>query len=203
MANKFGLRPVRRLDGSPLNFQTKKVFHAAADGVAVYLGQLVKYATMVTTGNPLNRPTVAAYAAGDTSTAGVVVGVDPVEGITDTTSAINLNRKHCPASTAMYLNIIDDPAVVFEISSDNGGAALAGADILENADVVVGTGNAYTGLSATQLDSSTHNTTNTLPLRIVGFSEKVGNDLGLDGTIAEVILNQTAGAPSNPTGLAL
>lgn len=196
---KFGLRPVRMVDGSPLNFQTKRVFIAAADATAVFLGDLVKYATMVTTNNPKNLPTVAQSAASDTSCAGVVVGFDPIDGVA--VGSENLNRLYRPASTAMYALICADERVVFEIKADNGGAALSGADVMENADIVVSAGDTSTGLSGMELDSSTHNTTATLPLRILGFSERVGNAPAANDTVAEVILNTVATRSS--TGLAL
>lgn len=202
MANStfaFGLRPVRKKDGSPMNGQIRKVFVPAADANAVYVGDLVEYVTMVTTGNTKNRPTVKRYVAGDTNVAGVVVAVEPIEGVA--VGSENLNRKHRPASTAMILHVCDDPNVIFEIRCDNGGAALAGADLLENADLVMTAGSAYTGISGAVLDSSTHATTATLPLRIIGFSERVDNDPAANDTVAEVLLNTIP--DRTVTGLAL
>ena len=202
MANSttpFSLRPVRKKDGSPWNGATRKMFVAAADSVAIYLGDLVKYATMVTTDNTRNLPTVARYAAGDTQVAGVVVAVEPVEGIA--VGSINLNRLHRAASTASIVHVIDDPNVVFEIRCDNGGAALAGADVMENADIVATAGNAITGVGAEVLDSSTHATTATLPLRIIDFSPRVDNTPASNDTVALVVLNTLP--DRTVTGLAL
>lgn len=196
----FGLRRIKTLSGAPLSDGgIRKFFVAAADSAALYVGQLVKHATMVTTGNTAKLPTVAAYVAGDTNVAGVVVAVEQVEGIA--VGSENFTRKHRPGSTAMIVHVDTSPDTVYEVRCDNGGAALAGADLLENADVVVGTGSAISGMSATIVDSSTHADTATLPLRLLKFSEQIGNTPAANDTIVEVILNTLPARTT--TGLAL
>lgn len=54
---------------------------------------------------------------------------------------------------------------LFIIQTDATGITLA--DIGANADIVVGSGSAVTGFSGSYLDTTTINTTNTLPLKIV------------------------------------
>jgi hypothetical protein len=54
---------------------------------------------------------------------------------------------------------------LFIIQTDATGITLA--DIGANADIVVGSGSAITGFSGSYLDTTTINTTNTLPLKIV------------------------------------
>lgn len=203
MANStvaFGLVPLRKRDGSPFNSGSiQKMFVAAADSVKIFVGDLVKHVTMVTTNNTLNLPTVAQYAAGDTNVAGVVVAVEAVDGVA--MGSENFVRLHRPASTAMYVHVITDPNVIFKIRCDNGGAALAGADLLENADIVVGSGDTVTGMSAAVVDSSTHATTATLPLRLLRFYQGVDNTPAANDTIAEVILNTIPNRTTTGTAL--
>lgn len=203
MANStvaFGLRPIKKRDGSPYNGgNVVRMFAAAADTVKIFVGDLVKHATMVTTNNPSILPTCAQYAAGDTNVAGVVIAVEAVDGIA--MGSENFTRHHRPASTAQIVHVLADANVVFEIKMDNGGAALAGADLFENVDIVVGSGDTVTGMSAAVGDSSTHANTATLPLRVIGFSQRVGNSPAADDTVAEVILNTML--DRTVTGLAL
>lgn len=55
------------------------------------------------------------------------------------------------------------------------GTAIGLADIGANADVSIGTGSQTTGISGATLDQSTLNTTATLPFRVMGLWNGVGN----------------------------
>ena len=72
-------------------------------------------------------------------------------------------------------------------SSDLG--ALTATNVHQNIDLVAGTGSTVTGLSAFQAASNTAATTNTLQLRILGFSQKVGNEPGNANAKIEVAIN--------------
>lgn len=60
--------------------------------------------------------------------------------------------------------------------------AVTRADIGRNSDVAMGTGNTLNGRSGAYLDINTFNTTSTLPFRIIGLYQGVGN--GSDATSA-------------------
>jgi len=199
MANlPFGLRAIRKLDGSSGNFQTRSVFVPASDGNAIFLGDLVKYVTMVTTGNPNLLPTVAQYTTSTAQTAGVVVGINPVIGVT--IGSENLNRVYRPASTAYQLDIIDDQQCVFEIMGADGTAN--GTNLLGNFEIYTSiAGSTVTGQSGMQLDIGSVATTATLPLRALAFSQRQGNTLTAVNTVFEVLLNTVANR--NSTGLTL
>lgn len=170
----FGLRPVRHLTGC--DFKANRYFIPATDGTATFIGDAVKLAGSA---DANGVPTIAQAAAGDTIV-GVVVGfeVDPD----------NLTRKHRTASTARYAYVVDDPNVIFEIQEDADGGALAAADIGNNVDIVVGSGNATTGLSGMEIDSSTKVTT-TAQLRILRLVPREDNAIGANGKY-EVLINE-------------
>jgi hypothetical protein len=193
--NAFGLRPVRKLDGSTLNFQTQKVFIPASDSNIIGIGDLVTYTTFNTTNNILNLPTVTLYAKGNSQVAGVVVAIDFLTGL----SVPQENTTYRLASTAMYLEIIVDELTVFEIMSTG---TVAGTNLLGNFDIATGTSTSTnTGLSGMELDTSTVATTATLPMRALSFSPQVNNLQISTNSIFQVMLNTLATRSS--TGLTL
>lgn len=78
------------------------------------------------------------------------------------------------------------PRFVVQTGTSNSGSfplvAVTQAYVGTNADVALGTGSTYTGRSGAYLDIATFNTTNTLPFRIIGLYQGVGN--GSDATTA-------------------
>lgn len=151
-----GARPVLTPQGS---LQVNKYY--CTTGNAVFVGDFVKSGG---TTDADGVPTAVIAAAGDTLR-GVVVGVIP-----ETADSLIYRA----SSTNRYLLVADDPNQVFEIQADNGGAVLALVDVGENADILVTGGSTTTGQSATELDSSTHNTTSA-QLRILGFVQRPDN----------------------------
>lgn len=162
----YGLKLSSHIYGSPYNAQVRMYYMAAGDPTATFLGDLVKSAGSAdaTTG----VPTVNQVAAGETSR-GVVVGFNPIMGVA--IGSENLNRKYRPASTAMYVWVVDDPNAIFQIAS-SGTVQLV--DVGENCDVVVGAGSTVTGLSGMALDAQYH-TASSAQLRILGFGRTPGN----------------------------
>lgn len=166
-----GFRPVRYKNGAPYSGAFNLYTLLAADGTSTFVGDLVK---LTGTADATGRyASIAQCAAGDAAV-GVVVGfvVDPT----------NLNTpQYRLLSTLRYAMVADSPDLIFECESDGGGAELAITDVGRAADVLVGAGSTTTGASGMQLDSSTAATnTATFPLRIVGFSATVGNEIGAD-----------------------
>jgi hypothetical protein len=181
-----GLRPVATLNGAPWNGQVNQYLIPSTDGTAVYVGDLVKSggtagaAGVVVNGQDVEgMPTVARCAAGDTAR-GVVVGFLPNQS--------DLTILHRVASTNRIALVVDDPNVVFEIEEDALGAALAAADVGENADVVATAGSSTTGQSGMVLDSSDHKTA-TAQLRILGFVKRADNAIGANAKVL-VLINE-------------
>jgi hypothetical protein len=84
-------------------------------------------------------------------------------------------------------SVVDDPNQLFIIQADED---VVQADIGKNADVVVGSGNTTTGLSAMELDSSTVANTAALNLKIVGFYDTPANDSGENNAVVVVKINE-------------
>jgi hypothetical protein len=195
-----GLVPVKMITGAPYNGQVSTYVIDAGNGTATFVGDLVK---QVNTGSDsagesvYGRDTeglmhVVQAAAGD-AVIGVVVGFSPNQD--------SLMTKHRAASTARLAYVVDDPNVVFEIQEASGGTALAAADVGLNANVVVGTGNSTTGLSAMELDNSTENTTATLQLKILGMSPRPDNAIGEHCKWLVKINNHQLGSSTGTAGV--
>ena len=170
--------------GAGFTARVRRYLHPSSDGTAVFMGDFVKSGG--TADSVTGLPTIIQAAATDTLR-GVVVGFDKVDGVA--IGSTNLSANHCPASTAMYVHVCDDPYAVFEIQEDAVTACTALIDIGENADIIVAAGNTTTGLSGMELDSSDHKTA-TAQLRILGFSQKVDNTPASDHAKLLVMINE-------------
>jgi len=144
-----GLKPVKHLTGASWSGKANVYFVPATDAVAIYIGDAVKSAGSAdATGK---YPTVARAAAGN-AIRGVVIGFGETPQIM--VNPTNPDRTHRGASTAMYLMVVDDPSVIFEVQEDSDGAALTATSVGLSVDLVAGAGNAVTGKSGMELDSS-------------------------------------------------
>jgi hypothetical protein len=185
--NPTGLRPNRHRNGAPYNGAARRYFVPATDSTALYIGDPVVIAGSADADGIAT--VTKATAAGGAYMLGPVVSVEPI------------TRDSTPyreASVARYVWVADDPDLVFEVQEDAVGGALAAVDVGLNADWIDGTGSTVTGLSAVQLDTSTKATTNTLQLRILGFSQRVGNEIGAN---AKVLVSINLHALRNLTGI--
>ena len=169
-----GLKPVRYMSGAPYNGAVNAYSTATGDATAIFIGDPVIISGTAQTINGVIYQDVDQAATGDVIV-GVVIAVDPVLG-----SGANGrdSTKHRAASTQRIVYVADDPNLLFEIQEVSGGTPLAAADIGLNANFVVGSGNATTGLSGVELNNATEATTNTLDLQIVGFANRVDNEIG-------------------------
>lgn len=174
----FGMRPVGHLDGSPWNGKVNMYLVPSTDVSAIYVGDPVKSGgTAGAAGTTVygldceGIPTVAVAAAGDTLL-GVVVGF--LANQSDQTVL------HRAASTNRIALVCDAPDVVFEIKEDSVGNNVAVTQVGNNFDIAYTAGNATTGRSAVELDSSDITGTATAQLRLLGLSKRVNNALGAD-----------------------
>lgn len=183
-----GFSPVRHRSGAPYNGAATEYVVLASDGTALYIGDPV---VMSGSSDANGVPTVVkATAAGGAYITGVVVGVKPE------TRDSTIYRA---ASTLRTLLVADDPDLVFEVQEDAVGGALALASVGLNADWVDGTGSTTTGQSGVQLDTSTAATTNTLQLRVLGFSRTVDNEPAVAN--AKVLVQFNLHSMRNLTGI--
>lgn len=190
-----GFKPKRHLSGAPWNGMTQYFLIPSSDATAVFVGDLVKGAgTSGTAGTFVNGvnceglPAAILASAGSTGQdlLGAVTGFLPDQN--------NLMTKHRVASTNRIAMVCTDPTVVYEAQADEVGSALAATDVQANVAYINAAGSTTTGISAQMVDSSTVATTNTLPLKIVGFVIRPDNAIntggaGTDQAKVEVILN--------------
>ena len=178
MANvleKFGLRPSRQLNGSPFINAQNRYRISANNTTAIFQGDLVI---------PTTSGTITRYVAG---TSNAVVGVFNGCFYTDPTTQKPTWKNYYPASTNasdITAFVIDGPDTVFEI---NASGVIAITGLFSNYDVVNVTGSTQTGISLVQLDGSTANTTNTLPLMAIDISQDPSNS-DIAATNADIVV---------------
>lgn len=166
--NPFGLRPTGSVGGGPHTGAVRLFSTVTGDGTAIFIGDPVILSGTSSTINGSVYQDVDQAATGDVFV-GVVVGVIPIT---------NESTKHRAGSTARLLQVDTDPNALFEIQEVSGGTALTAAAIGLNANIVVGAGNATTGMSGVELNNSGEATDNTLDVHIVGLVDRPDNEVG-------------------------
>ena len=167
MANveeKFGLKPVRSLDGSDFINAQNRYRIASSYGTAIFQGDLV---TPVTGGG------IERHTAGSGTP---VVGVFNGCFYTDPTTQKPTWKNYYPGSIAasdIVADVIDSPDQVYKIDSDG---AFAVADIFKNFHVTNVSGNTATGTSEVQLDYSASGIQTTVTLQAIDISQDVDNN---------------------------
>lgn len=179
----FGLRAVRKIDGSAPNYAPIQRNILYTDTTTIGKGDLVK-----DTGTGYIAK--ALYDSTSHDLLGIFDGCEYY----DTNQAKPIFSPNWPGvSTALVgsvtAQVIVDLDLIFEVQS-SGSAAVAVTDINSNATFVAApVPNAVTGQSTLVLNQATINTTSTFPMRIVGLSQRVDNDNSSANNIVEVILN--------------
>ena len=176
MANSdtpFGFKPVGHLLGAPWNGKVNTYYVPATDSTAIFKGDAVKSAGSADATGKF--PSVAQATAG-AAIRGVVVGFgdNPYTMIHPDTPNVDYRA----ASTAMYVFVVDDPFIIFEIQEDSVGAALAVTEVGLSTNIVVGSGSTSTGKSAMELDSSDTGTDTTGQCKILRVVDREDNALG-------------------------
>jgi hypothetical protein len=166
MANqveKFGLRPYRKLDGTPLVGAQNRYTVASGYATAIFQGDLV---IPVTGGNIERYP-------GNTSTA--VVGVFNGCFYTDPTTQKPTFKNYYPGGVAasdITAFVVDDPDAVFLVDAD---ATFARADLFQNYSLTAVSGNTKTGNSLQQLDVSESGTNATFVVQAIDICQDPDN----------------------------
>jgi hypothetical protein len=170
MANvleKFGLRPYRKLDGTPLVGAQNRYTIASGYATAIYQGDLV---IVKTTGN-IERYSAASAAGLSTAVVGVFNGVFYSDPTTQKPTYLNYYPGGVAASDIQAF-VVDDPDAVFLINADE---AFTRADLYKNYAVTNTTGVTQTGNSKTQLDVSNSGTTVSFVLQAIDISQDPDN----------------------------
>jgi hypothetical protein len=158
-ASPYGFRPVRSLSGG-----------GYASGITRQYPIASAYDTNLYYGDPVIQVAGGGVERETTTNATTMIGVFLGCAYTDP-SRLNykLFSNYWPADTVAadaVAYVCDDPNMIFQIQADE---SVEAADLGQNASMVLTTGNTNIGMSKVVLDGDTHATTNTLPLRIVGF----------------------------------
>ena len=174
MANNdkaFGLRPLGNLSGTGAQ---KQYGYEIADNQAgaIFQGDLVTLKDgYILQFNP----------AAHTAAVGVFNGCFYNDPTTQKPTCIN----YYPGSInitqgKIVADVLDDPSQMFILQNDGTSAV---TDYGKNADIVIGTGNTVTGLSANELDTSTIATTAALNLKIIGLWDVPNNEVGANAVV--------------------
>lgn len=196
-----GFSPVKYLSGAPYNGAANRYAIPTSDTTASYaIGDVVVSAGgSDANGVPYVKKVPAANAS-DFKALGVIVGISPVDaGVSLEGNTLDLNQTYILAGTrteVRYVYVADDPNLVFEVS---GGVTTTNLT-LAKARYNAGIGSIYSGAdqtyainqNATVTDllkpsapfsnvaivSSTVDTTNTLPVQLLGLVQRVDNEVG-------------------------
>ena len=163
VSEKFGLRPYRKLDGTPLVGAQNRYTIASGYATAIYQGDLV-------------QPTAAGNIERHTAnTSDAVVGVFNGVFYTDPTTQKPTYKNYYPGSVVasdITAFVVDDPDAVFLMDADE---AFTRADLYANYSVTNTTGVTQTGISKVQLDVSATGTASTFVVQAIDISQDPDN----------------------------
>lgn len=158
-----GFRPVGTLAGGDWTASIRE-YTMDATHDAIFIGDLVHFDA---DGYPDQ------YDAGDTQVFGVCVGVEVNPGLNTKTE----HPGYLDTNIAGKILVATDPLLLMEVQEDGVSTPLTLADVNLNIEIIDGGGSTTTGISGMEINSDTANTTNTLPLRIVGLVNRPDNQL--------------------------
>jgi hypothetical protein len=177
-ATPYGVRPIGSLSASGSWAATiRHVPIANAYNTAIFFGDFVK--GVAAGGVELDTGTTTL------TPCGIFLGCF----YTEPTTKVPTFNKQWPASLAAtdaVAYVLDDPHVVFTMQGD---ATLAATARLANVGVVQTAGDTDIGMSKNAIDSSDEATTNTLPLKILGFTDGPLDSVGDSFTDAICMFN--------------
>tara|TARA_R100001143_G_scaffold33972_1_gene32252 strand:+ start:23 stop:601 length:579 start_codon:yes stop_codon:yes gene_type:complete len=178
VASTYGLKPVRKIDGSPFINAQNRYRIASNETVAIFQGDAVQAAA---TG------TIVRHTAANGER---IVGVFNGCFYTDPTTSKPTWKNYYPGSIVasdIMAFVIDDPSVVYKIDVNN---SLDTTFIFANYDVTGVTGSTTTGISKVQLDRSTVALKTTQAVRIIDVSQDPDNsDQTATNVKALVVIN--------------
>ena len=165
VAEKFGLRPYRKLDGTPLVGAQNRYVIKDNYATQIFQGDLVQ---------PTSNGFIEKHTA---NTSDAVVGVFNGVFYNDPTTQKPTYSNYYPGSINptqgdITAFVVDDPDAVFLMDAD---ATFARADLYKNYSVTNTTGVTQTGLSKAQLDVSVSGTAGTFAVQAIDISQDPDN----------------------------
>lgn len=189
-----GLSPVKYLSGAPYNGAANKYAIPTTDTTASYaIGDIVMSAGGSDANGVNYVKKIPVSNASDFKALGVVVGVIPVDaGQSLVGTNLDLGQIYIEAgtrTTVRYILVADDPNLVFEASAGTTATNFTQAKTRYNCGICSNTGSDVTydisqalsqtsPLSNVVLSSATVDTTNTLPIQLVGLAQYQDNTFG-------------------------
>jgi hypothetical protein len=173
----FGLRPYSHRSGAPYNGAIRVYYVPASNATALYIGDPVVNVTNSSDGNGIQ--TVQIATAGDSNQ---ILG--SFQGITNNAgqTVITLQQTQTPflaAGQAAYVMVCDDPDLLYAIQEDGAaGAAMVSGASGRNANLLAGTGSAYSSNSGWTMQTSSLATTAAHQLRIIQLLQEPDNAVG-------------------------
>lgn len=188
----YGLKPVNLVGGQAYAGSTRMYPVIAAEGTAIYTGDVV---VMGASGN------VTKLAATDTSAliVGVFVGCSYTNATTGQKTFSQYAPATPPADTLAY--VVDDPDVVFKVAVCSTGTTMSGlvqADVGRTGTVLLNPGSTTTGNSKFAINATTGTTSNIF--KIVGVVPETVNASG-SSTEVLVVFNGAAHFMRSATGV--
>ena len=184
MANSdaaFGFRPVAN-DGGVYTGQTQRCVILATQLTNLFVG------------SPVRMDTGAAATGGYQSVRLAALG-DPVYGVVtsfEADPATSLEDQYRKSGTLRYAQIVRSDNTLFEIQED---ASIGLAGVGFNASFTTDSGSTVTGMSTSEISSSTIDSTNSLDLQVVSGVDSVENDLTATFAVWIVKFNDPQGKP--------
>jgi hypothetical protein len=165
VSEKFGLRPYRKLDGTPLVGAQNRYTIKAGYATAIYQGDLV---IPTSTGN------IEKHTAGNGA---AVVGVFNGVFYNDPTTQKPTYKNYYPGGVTptqgdVTAFVVDDPDAVFLADADT---VFTRAMLYKNYSVTNTTGVTQTGISKVQLDVSVSGTATTFAVQAIDISQDPDN----------------------------
>jgi hypothetical protein len=165
VSEKFGLRPYRKLDGTPLVGAQNRYRIAAGYATAIFQGDLV----IPTAAGNVERHTA--------NTSNAVVGVFNGCFYNDPTTQKPTWKNYYPGGVTptqggITAFVVDDPDAVFLVDSDG---TFSAADLFKNYSVNTAGGVTQTGNSQVQLDYSESGTQVTYVIQAIDISQDPAN----------------------------
>jgi hypothetical protein len=179
-AAPFGALPIRSIAGGGTSEAARRSYAIATTySTSIFFGDFVK----IVGGGGVEKDTGTATM----TPIGIFVGCF----YTDPTTKQPTHSQYWPASNAAtdaVAWVVDDPFCLFEMQADE---AVDAADVGQNIPVVQTAGSTAIGRSKNAADGGSHNTTNTLPLRIVSLKDGPFSAAG--DAYTDLILTYAAG----------
>ena len=185
----YGLKPINRIDGIAYAGQTRQIPISSSQTAAVFFGDAVQIGS-------------DGYLAKDTGTTaatpcGVFVGCQYVNSLGQT-----VQSQFMPANTTGAIAyVVDDPMAAFKVAVVSGTTVIASvgrAVVGSNMALVQNAGSTTSGDSAVAVLSTSTNTTNTLPIRVIDVVPETAT--GADAYV-ELIVKINTHQYNNTTGV--